>query len=180
MQIQNRFLLIPIFLILCVITCCKREYIKLNNNGYKKIEANDYDGAFKDFDSSISINDKYWLSYCNRGASYLLQGDYQKAIADFDKSINLLSRNPMAFDNRGMCKLFLGDSVGALNDFRTAHTFNKNDIKVQTHLGRLLAEMDSCKEAIIFLDVSIQKKAFDNCNSEQELRELKNKCELKK
>lgn len=172
--------LISALILIHLFTGCTPEYAKLNKSGYKKIEAKDYDGAFKDFDLAISKNDSYWLSYNNRGASYMQQGNYQKALEDFNKSINLTSQNPMALDNRGMCKKLLCDSVGALHDFRAAYSCNKYEIKTQAHLGKLLAEMDSCKEAVSYLDNVIKKRAFDDCNSELELRQLKDKCELKK
>lgn len=163
-------------LILCILNSCIQEYKKLNKNGIKKIQTKDYKGAFKDFDLAIRKDSTYWLSYNNRAGIFMHEGNYQKAIEDLDKSIRFEPRNSMAFDNRGMIKKILSDTVGALNDFRTAFTFNKNDIKIQTHLGRLLAELDSCNEAVPLLNAAIKRKAFDDCNSEQELRALLDKC----
>jgi tetratricopeptide (TPR) repeat protein len=153
------------------------SYIKLNTSEYNKIQNNDYDGAFADFNLAVSKNKKYWLSYYNRGASYMHGGNYQKAIDDFNSSIVLKKRNPFALDNRGLCKKICGDTLGALKDFKAAYQYNKFDPKVNAHLGKLLAELNQCGEAMKLLNVAINAKAFDDCNTEFELRYLRHKCD---
>lgn len=170
-------LLVSVFTVL--ITGCSPQYVKLNNSGYKKIKLKDYDGAFQDFDLAVKSNDKYWLSYSNRGASYIQKGNYLNAMKDLDMSIGLDPKHSDAFYNRGLCKRLSGDSIGALNDYKAAYRINDKDLKIQMHLGRLLAEMDSCKEALNYLNNALKGKIFDDCSIEQELKQLQKKCQEK-
>lgn len=171
--------ILTIIISLCVWVGCMPEYYKLNESGYQKIQHKDYDGAFKDFDSSIKLDDTYWLAYLNRGACYANAGHHQKAMEDFNKSISLHPKNPLAYDNLGFCKIALNDSLGAIADFKQAIKLNKNFNIAYTHLGMLLANLDSCEQAVYYLKIAHERKAFDDCNNEQELVRLKNNCESK-
>jgi tetratricopeptide (TPR) repeat protein len=168
-----------VFLFFSIVICtgCYPEYIKLNNSGYKKTQVQDYDGAFKDFEKSIALNDTYWLSYANRASSYAIKGEFEKALNDYNKSISLKKENSLAYDGRGSIKQTQNDTIGAIADYREALKYGKRNYIVYTHLGRTLAEMDSCDEAVKYLTIAIQKKAFNDCNTKEELLKLKNKCE---
>lgn len=171
--------LLTIIVSFCFCFGCMPEYYKLNQRGYQKVKDKDFEGAFKDFDSSIKLNDKYWLAYLNRGASYAKEGDCKKAMEDFNKSISLHPKNPLAFDNIGLCKTELNDSSGAIADFRQALKLNSRFNIVYTHLGSLFANMDSCEQAVYYLKIALERKAFDACNDEQQVIHLKSKCESK-
>jgi tetratricopeptide (TPR) repeat protein len=170
-------LFFSVFILIFLATGCTPEYVKLNNSGYKKALAKEYDAAFKDFDSSIKKNDKYWLAYSNRGGYYLIQQEYKKAMDDFNTSITLHKRNEFAYDGRGLCKEELNDYTGALADFRRAIKYNSKFNIAYSHLGMLLADMDSCEQAVHYLNIAIERKAFNDCIDEQQLIYLRNKCE---
>lgn len=156
---------------------CTPEYYKLNQRGQSKIIEKDFEGAQADFEPSIKLNETYWASYLNRGASYAKSGDCKNAIADFNRSISLHTNNPLAFDNRGLCKLMLRDSVGALADFKQALKFNDKFNIVYTHLGVLLSQLDSCEQSVRYLKIALERKAFDDCHNEQLLQMMKSTCE---
>ncbi len=173
---QQILTLLVIVYFFCFCSGCAPEYRKLNSSGYRKVQAKDYEGAFKDFDASIKSNNTYWLAYLNRGASYAREGNCKKAVDDFYTSISLHPKNPLAFDNLGLCKMELGDSIGACSAFTQAVKLDKNFDIAFTHLGMLLARMDSCLSAVYYLEVALQKKAFDQCHDEKEVLRLRKKC----
>ena len=166
--------------LLLLFASCMPEYLKLNNSGYEKALAKEYEDAFKDFDSSIRKYDRYWLAYSNRGGCYFIQGKYEKAMEDFNTSISLHKKNEFAFDGRALCKEELNDYIGAISDFRQAIKYNKRFYIAYTHLGVLLSDIDSCKQALYYLKIGLEKKAFNDCTSEQEVIHLINKCQQKK
>jgi len=153
------------------------DYMKLNESGYKKVNDKQYEAAFKDFDSSIKLNDAYWLSHANRGGCYYLQDKYELALNDFNKSIALQKNNSLALDGRALCKIELKDTIGAIADLKQAIKYNMSFYRAYTDLGLLYSRIDSCKEALPYLNVAIDKKAFNDCISKDELLYLKNKCE---
>jgi tetratricopeptide (TPR) repeat protein len=172
----NSYKILSICILLMSFFSCAPEYYKLNQSGYLKIKNSNYAGAFSDFDSSIKLNDKYWLAYLNRGASHAQVGNCISAIQDFDRSINLHSKNALAFDNRGLCKVELNDKSGAIADFKQALKLNNRLNIVYTHLGILLSNMDSCEQAVYYLEIAIEKKAFNDCYTEQQVVQMKSRC----
>ncbi|OFX32975.1 MAG: hypothetical protein A2X08_09290 [Bacteroidetes bacterium GWA2_32_17] len=168
----NSLLFITIILI-----SCSPSYIQYHNSGYRKVQEKDYKGAIVDFNLSIEKNSKYWSSYNNRGACYIMLDSVKKAIEDFDKAIILNSDNSMAYDNRGMCKEALGDNIGAIEDYYLALENNGRFNISYTHLALLFANMDSCKKSLYYLDIAIKRKAYDHCNTLEELILLKEKLE---
>ncbi|MFN0189386.1 MAG: tetratricopeptide repeat protein [Bacteroidia bacterium] len=153
------------------------EYYKLNQSGYQKTKEKNFEGAIQDFDSSIKLNDAYWPAYLNRGTSYAIEGNCKSAMADFNKSISLHPHNPFAFDNRGLCKSEMHDSIGAIADFRQALALDSKYNIVYTHLGLILANLDSCEQAIYYLKIAQERKAYDPCNNEQLVIQMISKCE---
>jgi len=97
---------------------CIPEYAKLNNSGYKKATAQQFDAALNDFNSSIKLNNQYWLSYANRGGCYYMQENYEKALEDFNTSMSLRKNNYVALDGRALCKMELKDTAGAIADIK--------------------------------------------------------------
>ncbi len=96
---------------------------------------------------------------------------------DLNKSISLHPHNPIAFDNRGLCQAELNEPAGAIDDYRQALKRDSKFNIVYTHLGMLLAKTDSCEEAVKYLNIALDRKAFDECHDEKQIRVLKSKCE---
>jgi tetratricopeptide (TPR) repeat protein len=166
-------------LAISLFTCCTPAYYKLHQSGYKKIEEKNYDGAMKDFDSSLVLNNEYWLAYLNRGTTFAVTGNCQRALVDLNKSIELHRKNPIAFNNRAMCKSEWNENEGAIADYKEAIRLDSKFYLAYTRLGLLYAKLDSCEQAVHYLKIAVDKKAYNECMEEQQVNEALRKCTLK-
>ncbi len=179
MTTQHYWHLIIFGLMVLLFSGCAPEYYKLNQSGFRKTQEKNYEGALKDFEASVALNDNYWRSLLNRGAANAELGHCNKALNDFDRSIALHPKNPLAYDNRGMCRVALDDKKGAIEDFKEAIRQNSRLYKSYTRLGMLYAKMDSCEQAVHYLKIAVERKAYDAFNEELNVVQALQHCEAK-
>ncbi|HEV7844543.1 MAG TPA: tetratricopeptide repeat protein, partial [Pyrinomonadaceae bacterium] len=106
-----------------------------NTRGLLKLDKEDFDGAFADFDQAITVaeayqpGDKYSNAafYYNRGLARLSKQDNENALNDFNKALLLRPRMATAYNNHGLTLMRRGkegDLERALADFNAALTIN--------------------------------------------------------
>ena len=96
------------------------------NDGYKKHNEKDLQGAIANYNASIHLNPNYAQVYYGRGTAKLELGDKYGAIADYNEAIRLNPSFANSYYNRGLAKNALGDRHGAIPDFDEAIRLNPN------------------------------------------------------
>jgi tetratricopeptide (TPR) repeat protein len=131
----------------------------LSGRGSLRYQKNDFEGALKDLNRALAINNSYGLAYILKGIVYGLQGDLDKSIANFKKGFLLdsklisevnspnfkssfqnlnqyIAKNPnnaRAYEVRGIFRLLQKKETEAEQDFNKALELDssiKNDIKM--------------------------------------------------
>jgi tetratricopeptide (TPR) repeat protein len=104
----------------------KKKANLYNFRGFAKFKIKRYDEAIKDFDVAISLNDKYYRAYCNRGETQAILENYDAAIKDYSKAIKINKIFADAYYCRAIAKYKLKNKRGALIDFENAFQQNKD------------------------------------------------------
>ena len=91
------------------------------NRGTLRSRAGDLNGAYADFSSAISMNDRYGQAYLDRSATLLGLRRYAQAKSDADMAIKYNARPPeVAYYNRAAAEEGLGDIQSAYHDYKMA------------------------------------------------------------
>ncbi len=116
-----------------------------NNRGEAKIQIGDCDGARRDFDRALELDDKYAQAYINKGLldsgtglTYFLETstieDFNRAliinskyIEEYDRLVKLNPRNANVYIYRGIARYILKDLIGSLSDFDQAIKMEPNN-----------------------------------------------------
>jgi tetratricopeptide (TPR) repeat protein len=168
-----------LFLTSFFLSGCMPRCVKYDKQGCEEASRKEYEEARIHFEQAIASDNKYWVAYSNLGGYYLVKEDYKSAIEKFVESIKIHEKNEYAYDGRATTKLAMGDTLGALNDYRMALYYLKKDKYIYTHLGTLYSSLDSCDQAVNFLELAIRNSAFDECTTKSQLEYLLNKCKTK-
>jgi tetratricopeptide (TPR) repeat protein len=104
----------------------KSKYLDDNDEGIKKYETGDYNGAILDYNKSIELDPNYSIAIYNRGLSKYELEDYLEAIKDFDKAIELGYKNPNLYSTRGLCNYKIKDYYEFLWDYDKAIELDPN------------------------------------------------------
>jgi tetratricopeptide (TPR) repeat protein len=99
---------------------------KLLQEGVKKQEREDYQGAIADYTEFLKANPTHQTAYSNRGFAKAMTNDLKGAIADFDRAIALSPRDPDAYNARGNTQAMAGNIAASIRDFNLAIKFNRN------------------------------------------------------
>ncbi|MCY7351046.1 MAG: hypothetical protein LH606_10300 [Cytophagaceae bacterium] len=91
----------------------------LLDEGLRRAQVGDLQGALKQFDQSIAIKDDYPVRQ-SRGTARSLLKQYEAAIEDFTKAIQFNPKAKKAYLNRGIARKKLTDYDSALVDFNAA------------------------------------------------------------
>ena len=97
-----------------------------NNEGIKKYETGDYNGAILDYNKSIELDPNFSIAIYNRGLSKYELEDYLEAIKDFDKAIELGYKTPNLYSRRGLCNYKIKDYYEFLWDYDKAIELDPN------------------------------------------------------
>lgn len=95
--------------------------------GIFKSEANDHEGAIKDFNEAILLDSKFALAYHSRGREYDDIGNQDAAIHDFDVAIRLDPQYTSSFLSRGNAYFAKGDLSDAIRDYNEVIRLDPND-----------------------------------------------------
>ena len=102
-------------------------YAKSSNyflqEGIKKMDKNNFDGAINDFNKALEINPTNIQALFKRGKVKEDIKDYLGAIADFNQILLIDENNKLGYLGRGHAKNHLKDYKGAIADFNKAKSF---------------------------------------------------------
>ena len=93
--------------------------------GKRKVLQNDPEGAMKDFNAAIEINDQLDQAWYHRANLKYNLRDYDGAYADYDRCIEINPSFADAYANRGNIKFERGDREGACQDWNIAKDLGK-------------------------------------------------------
>ena len=155
----------------------------LHNQGVKKAQQNDYQGAIAAFNQVISLNPEAVESYIIRGVVRAMMGDHQGAITDYTQAIRIDLNQTKAYYNRGNARLKLRDERGAIADYNQAIQNDPSHACAYYNRSRAYAAMGNSKKAIADLNIAVDfflkqgdmdnyKKSVDYLDSLQEQQQL--------
>jgi len=93
-------------------------------DGKKRFEIKDYDGAIASYSHAIRLNPKSALAYHWRGYVKQRKNDLIGALADYDEAIRLNPQDTDAYNNRGTARDHKGNLSGAIADYTEAIRLN--------------------------------------------------------
>lgn len=126
-----------------------------SNRGVAKYKANDFEGALKDFNYSLTLDPTFGLSLYYRGVISYLQGNDAAALADLDQVILTIPQFAIAYNDRAKVKLALQDNQGALDDFSQAIAQDPSFVDAYFNRGSLRKDMGDYTGSIADLDTAI-------------------------
>lgn len=91
----------------------------LLDEGLKRAQVGDLQGAMKLFDQSVALKDDYPVRQ-SRGTAKSLMKDYESAVEDFTKALQFNPKAKKAYLNRGIARKKLTDYKTAQADFDAA------------------------------------------------------------
>jgi serine/threonine protein kinase len=126
------------------------------NDGYKKYDERNFQGAIADFNEAIRLNPNYVRAYARRGNTLKSLGQEEKAKYDFQKAISLVPKTDDDYLGRGNAKSELGDNKGAITDFNEAIRLNPNSADAYNNLGLRKSELGDKQRAIADFNEAIR------------------------
>ena len=110
------------------------EYLKpselpakhLVEEGNKKVEVQDYEGAIANYKAALKIKPDYARAYFNLGVTACITGDPHGEIANFGKAYELDPTGYDALTERGLAHLKLGSFQQAKMDLDRSLQLNSN------------------------------------------------------
>ncbi len=99
---------------------------KLLEEGVKKQEREDYQGAIADYTEFIKTHPTHQTAYSNRGFAKAMTNDLQGALADFDRAIAISPRDADIYNARGNTQAMAGNLAASIRDFNLAIEFDRN------------------------------------------------------
>ena len=150
---------------------------RYNAKGIHLAKKEKYTEAKKYLDLALELNSKYEDALINRGICYWGIKDNKKAFGDFNKCLTLNPANHRCYFVRGQFREDIGDFKGALKDYQRAIIHKEDEYIYYNYYGRLLASVDSSTQALPYLNIATEKRAYDKCNVKEEIDMLKKRCE---
>ena len=95
--------------------------------GFAKYNIGDYQGALKDYDLALSIDDSYYEFYLNRGMIKEKLRNLAGAVSDYSEAIRLRPDFAKAHFNRGNVLVKQHKYERAISDYSKAILFDKNN-----------------------------------------------------
>jgi tetratricopeptide (TPR) repeat protein len=99
---------------------------KLFDEGVKKQEVEDYQGAIADFTEFLKTHPERLDAYSNRGFAKAMTNDLKGAIADFNRAIEIAPRDANVYNARGNVHAMAGNLARSIKDFNLAIEFDRN------------------------------------------------------
>ena len=99
------------------------------NRGNAKFKISDFLGSLKDYEKSIKINKKSYITFNNIGVSKFKLGEYRSALKDFQKSLKINPHNYNTFYNKSLTHFELNEIKKACNDLKKSIKLGKEIFK---------------------------------------------------
>lgn len=120
------------------------------NIGLVKQCIGDMDSSILNYNRSMELNPKNWITYNNRGYAYNLSEEYEKAIHNFDMAINLSPKSAFPYNNRGFAFIKTGRLEEGFRDIQKSLQLDDRNSYAYRNLG------------IYYWEVKDYEKAFQN------------------
>lgn len=114
-----------------------------------------FDLAFNDYNSAISIDPNISFIYNNLASLYRKNGDYKKALENYSIALQKDKNYFLAYNNRGSLKIELGDYINALEDINKCISIDSNYAPAYHNKGVVFYKQQKFTEAILFFDKAI-------------------------
>lgn len=125
----------------------------------QKAELGDCDGAIKELDWALKIDDRDAIAYCCRAIVKSKKRDFKGAIADLNRALEINPNDLIASRHRGNLRQQLGDIFGALADFEKALQIDDRDPMSYIGRGNVRMAMGNYQEAIADFERAIELNA---------------------
>lgn len=122
-------------------------YFEYLQNGIKKGEAGDWQGAIADFNTSLLYVTDEKQVYYNRGLAYYFLDRFEEAIIDFNTALSFDSVYVEALSQRGITLCRQGDLVNGTSDLRKAIRLDPTNGMYHYNLAISLLLLNNIQEA---------------------------------
>jgi tetratricopeptide (TPR) repeat protein len=99
----------------------------LVQSGEQKLAAQDYPGAFDDFDQAINLQPDLAEAYCGRGIAEVVNSNKDRQLADFTQAIELDPHYTKSYLGRAQVERDKGDLPSAIADYGKYLAANSGD-----------------------------------------------------
>ena len=128
------------------------------DDGRKKYDEKNFQGAITDYNEAIRLNPNYVKAYTARGLALKSLGQKTKAKHDFQKAIALVPNTEDDYLGRGAAKHSLGDTEGAITDYNEAIRLKPDFAKAYYNRGNAKKSIGDKKGAIADYNEAIRLK----------------------
>jgi len=149
-------ILVLVCSLICTDSIIAQTAVDYYNRGIAKDEANDFNGAIKEYSKAIELNSKHINAYYNRGLAKEALTDYKGAIRDFNKVIELNPNEQGAYFHLGFSKFNLKDYKGAIENYTIAIKLDPNDADAYVNRGKAKLLLGHKNDACIDILKGIQ------------------------
>jgi tetratricopeptide (TPR) repeat protein len=102
------------------------------NRGLAKEKLNDLDGAMRDFEKALQIDDQWPKAWFAQGNIFMKKRMWTEAVENFSAAITLHETYGLAYHNRALAYFHLGQFPKACQDILSAETNGtKVDVKLK-------------------------------------------------
>jgi len=129
-----------------------------NNRGYAYQAIREYNLAVKDFRKAIELDPKYHNAAKNLSVVLQIMNRNKEALEYAKNAVSLKSNIADYFNNRGNAYYALGHLDSAETDFRESVRINSKFYRGWNNIGVVLMKNEKYKEAIEYLNKSIELK----------------------
>lgn len=113
------------------------------NRGVIKVAIEDFQGAVRDYNKAINLNDDTAEAYMNRGNLWFMTNHFEEAIQDYDHSLQLnLSMSHVALFNKGMALENMGHLSQAKENYLAALAQVEDWPMAQSKLDRVNKKLE--------------------------------------
>ena len=117
----------------------------LNLMGLLYQQLNNDHAALATFEKALIVQNNYFLTYYNAGASALKIGEFAKALKYLNLSISLNPQDNNAYTNKGIALHKLGQMQESFNSYKTSIRIKADTASAHFNLACLLRDMTSDK-----------------------------------
>ncbi|WP_421894547.1 tetratricopeptide repeat protein [Marinoscillum sp.] len=132
----------------------KSEYF--NHRGTIHHWNGNYQLAFFDYDSAISLKKDYYKAIRNRGLVARNIGSYEQCMEDLTIAIEQSLVSSEVLLDRGTCEMQLGQITQAITDFKEALLLDSLDKQIYYELGRAYLKLGNLDTALLQMKRSIE------------------------
>lgn len=158
----------------CTIQTHPRDSQSFYQQGKKKLQKRDYQGAIKDFNQALAVNHNYAEAHVNRGIVYDELGNIRQAIKDYNQAISLNPNLAEAYYNRGNAYNQLGDFKQAIKDYDQAISINPKYTYAYANRSTTYYSLGKKQEAIEDLQKAVKlfEEKGDQLNKQRVLKQM--------